>query len=31
MADPLNDDEERAWRTFIESSWALHTALEDDL
>jgi DNA-binding MarR family transcriptional regulator len=31
MADPLTDDEQRAWRTFIESSWALHTVLEDDL
>ena len=31
MADPLTDDEQRAWRTFIESSWALHTHLEDDL
>ena len=31
MAEPLTDDEQRAWRTFIESSWALHTRLEDDL
>ena len=31
MADPLTDDEQRAWRTFIESSWALHTRLEDEL
>jgi DNA-binding MarR family transcriptional regulator len=31
MADPLTEDEQRAWRTFIESSWALHTVLEDDL
>jgi DNA-binding MarR family transcriptional regulator len=31
MAEPLTDDEQRAWRTFIESSWALHTHLEDDL
>ena len=31
MAEPLTDDQQRAWRTFIESSWALHTRLEDDL
>jgi DNA-binding MarR family transcriptional regulator len=31
MAEPLSDTEQRAWRTFIESSWALHTRLEDDL
>lgn len=31
MAEPLTDDEQRAWRTFIESSWALHTHLEDEL
>jgi DNA-binding MarR family transcriptional regulator len=31
MAEPLNDAEQSAWRTFIESSWALHTQLEDDL
>jgi DNA-binding MarR family transcriptional regulator len=31
MADPLTDDEQSAWRTFIESSWALHTHLEDEL
>ena len=31
MAEPLTDDEQVAWRTFIESSWALHTHLEDDL
>jgi DNA-binding MarR family transcriptional regulator len=31
MAEPLTDDEQRAWRMFIESSWALHTHLEDDL
>jgi DNA-binding MarR family transcriptional regulator len=31
VADPLSDTEQRAWRTFIESSWALHTRLEDDL
>ncbi|WP_433295206.1 MarR family winged helix-turn-helix transcriptional regulator [Actinoplanes sp. CA-030573] len=31
MAEPLTEDEMRAWRTFIESSWALHTHLEDEL
>src|ERR1700742_1403547 len=31
MADPLTDDEQIAWRTFIESSWALHTRLEEEL
>src|SRR4051812_29838029 len=31
MADPLTETEQRAWRTFIESSWALHTRLEDEL
>lgn len=31
MAEPLNDDEQACWRTFIESSWALHTRLEDEL
>jgi DNA-binding MarR family transcriptional regulator len=31
MAEPLNEDEQNAWRTFIESSWALHTRLDDEL
>jgi DNA-binding MarR family transcriptional regulator len=31
MAEPLTDTEQSAWRTFIESSWALHTHLEDEL
>ena len=31
MADPLTESEQLAWRTFIESSWALHTHLEDEL
>jgi len=31
MAEPLTDAEQQAWRTFIETSWALHTHLEDDL
>ncbi|MBU2666593.1 MarR family transcriptional regulator [Actinoplanes bogorensis] len=31
MADPLTESEQLTWRTFIESSWALHTHLEDEL
>jgi DNA-binding MarR family transcriptional regulator len=31
MAEPLTDTEQGAWRTFIETSWALHTRLEDEL
>ncbi|GAB2616331.1 MarR family transcriptional regulator [Paractinoplanes abujensis] len=31
MAEPLSDSQQLAWRTFIESSWALHTHLEDEL
>jgi DNA-binding MarR family transcriptional regulator len=31
MAEPLNPAQQRAWRAFIEGSWALHTRLEDDL
>jgi DNA-binding MarR family transcriptional regulator len=31
MAEPLSDTQLQHWRTFIESSWALHTALEDEL
>jgi DNA-binding MarR family transcriptional regulator len=31
MADPLTESEQKVWRTFIESSWALHTYLEEDL
>src|SRR5690349_20853249 len=31
MAEPLDDMEQRCWRTFIESSWALHTRLEEEL
>jgi DNA-binding MarR family transcriptional regulator len=31
MAEPLSEDEQKAWRTFIETSWALHTYLEDEL
>src|SRR3712207_6379308 len=31
MAEPLSDTQQEFWRTFIESSWALHTRLEDEL
>ncbi len=31
MAEPLNDAQQTCWRAFIESSWALHTRLEDEL
>ena len=31
MAEPLSANQMRHWRTFIESSWALHTRLEDEL
>src|SRR3954454_24039677 len=31
MAEPLTDAEQTAWRTYVESSWALHTRLEDEL
>jgi DNA-binding MarR family transcriptional regulator len=31
MAEPLSDTEQLAWRTFVESSWALHTRLEEEL
>jgi DNA-binding MarR family transcriptional regulator len=31
MAEPLNETQQTCWRAFIESSWALHTRLEDDL
>jgi DNA-binding MarR family transcriptional regulator len=31
MAEPLTAAEQLCWRTFVESSWALHTRLEDDL
>lgn len=31
MAVPLSATQQACWRTFIESSWALHTRLEDDL
>jgi DNA-binding MarR family transcriptional regulator len=31
VAEPLSDSEQRGWRAFVESSWALHTRLEDEL
>ncbi len=31
MAEPLSETQQACWRTFIESSWALHTRIEDDL
>ncbi|GAA0423630.1 MarR family transcriptional regulator [Actinoplanes capillaceus] len=31
MAEPLSATQLAHWRTFIESSWALHTRLEDEL
>ena len=31
MTEPLSDTQQAAWRAFIESSWALHNRLEDDL
>ena len=31
VSEPLTDTQQASWRTFIESSWALHTRLEDEL
>jgi DNA-binding MarR family transcriptional regulator len=31
VAEPLTDTEQKCWRVFVESSWALHTRLEDEL
>ncbi|BCJ41648.1 MarR family transcriptional regulator [Actinoplanes ianthinogenes] len=31
MAEPLSESQLQHWRTFVESSWALHTTLEDEL
>jgi len=31
MTEPLTATQQVAWRAFIESSWALHNRLEDDL
>lgn len=31
MVEPLSDTQQACWRAFIESSWALHTRLEEEL
>lgn len=31
VAESLDEEEQLCWRTFIESSWALHTHLEEEL
>jgi DNA-binding MarR family transcriptional regulator len=31
VAEPLTDTQQACWRAFVESSWALHTRLEDEL
>ena len=31
MAEPLTEKQLVSWRAFVESSWALHTRLEDEL
>ncbi|MEU4419748.1 MarR family transcriptional regulator [Actinoplanes sp. NPDC024001] len=31
MAEPLTEIQLQHWRSFLESSWALHTRLEDEL
>ena len=31
VSEPLTDTQQASWRAFIESSWALHTRLEDEL
>jgi DNA-binding MarR family transcriptional regulator len=31
MAEPLTANQQTCWRAFVESSWALHTRLEDEL
>ncbi|WP_189078779.1 MarR family winged helix-turn-helix transcriptional regulator [Mangrovihabitans endophyticus] len=31
MSRPLTDVEQTCWRAYVESSWALHTRLEDEL
>src|SRR3954465_3556254 len=31
MTEPLSETQQAAWRAFVESSWALHNRLEDDL
>jgi DNA-binding MarR family transcriptional regulator len=31
VAEPLTETQQTSWRAFIESSWELHTRLEDEL
>jgi DNA-binding MarR family transcriptional regulator len=31
VAEPLTDVQQSSWRAFVESSWALHTRLEEEL
>jgi DNA-binding MarR family transcriptional regulator len=31
VTDPLSPAQQESWRAFVESSWALHTRLEDEL
>jgi DNA-binding MarR family transcriptional regulator len=31
VAEPLTEKQQISWRAFVESSWALHTRLEDEL
>jgi DNA-binding MarR family transcriptional regulator len=31
MTEPLSSTQQAAWRAFVESSWALHTRIEDEL
>jgi DNA-binding MarR family transcriptional regulator len=31
MTEPLSATQQAAWRAFVESSWALHTRIEDEL
>jgi DNA-binding MarR family transcriptional regulator len=31
VAEPLTEEQLVSWRAFVESSWALHTRLEDEL
>ena len=31
MTEPLSSTQQAAWRAFVESSWALHTRVEDEL
>ncbi|MEV6633361.1 MarR family transcriptional regulator [Actinoplanes sp. NPDC051470] len=31
MTEPLSPTQQESWRAYVESSWALHTRLEDEL